>query len=143
MVTINTGQIVYLECLDQRLYAEAIQLAGSVRLWCRPLMLVCHLPYGSHQQQMMIAKAAASPEACNLDLYDLKTAPDLVWPMERFKLAYDTDFFALLFHLRIADNTSSENLAKKHFQHFLHTCWNQNDSDDDAPQASTKLVSIR
>ena len=105
-------------------------------------MLVCHLPYGSSQQQQMIAAAAANLEACNLALYDLKTAPDLVWPMERFKLAYDTDFFALLFHLRIADNTSSENLAKQHFQHFLHMCWNHQGADDDAPQSSTKLLSI-
>ena len=143
MVSINPGQIVYLECLDQRLYAEAIQLAGSVRLWCRPLMLVCHLPYGSRQQQMMIAEAAAKPETCHLDLYDLKTAPDLVWPMNRFKLAFDTDFFALLFYLRIADNNDSEDLAKQHFQHFLHTCWNSGSSNNDASQSSTKLLSIR
>ncbi|MEM8610532.1 MAG: hypothetical protein AAGF93_00830 [Cyanobacteria bacterium P01_H01_bin.105] len=141
MVSINPGQIVYLECLDQRLYAEAIQLAGSVRLWCRPLMLVCHLPYGSRQQQMKIAEAATDPETCNLDLYDLKTAPDLVWPMDRFKLAFDTDFFALLFHLRIADDSGSEELAKQHFQHFLHTCWNS-DSDEEKPRSSSKLLSI-
>ena len=143
MININPGQIVYLECLDQRLYAEAIQLAGSIRLWCRPLMLVCHLPYGSRQQQMMIAKAATSPEACDLDLYDLKTAPDLVWPIDRFKLAFDTDFFALLFHLRLADDSESADLAKQHFQSFLHKCWNQGSFDDDTPQSSTKLVSIR
>lgn len=143
MATINPGQIVYLECLDQRLYVEAIQPAGAVRLWCRPLMLVCHLPYGSQQQQMMIASAAADPEACNLDLYDLKTAPDLVWPIDKFKMAFDTDFFALLFHLRIADDRGPEDIAKQHFQHFLHTCWNKNNSENDEPQASTKLVSIR
>ena len=142
MVSINPGQIVYLECLDQRLYAEAIQLAGSVRLWCRPLMLVCHLPYGSQQQQLMIAEAATDPKASSLELHDLKTAPDLVWPMERFKLAYDTDFFALLFHLRLADNTNSENLAKKHFQHFLHMCWNHSSSNSDTTEPPTKLFSI-
>lgn len=142
MININSGQIVYLECLDQRLYAEAIQLAGSVRLWCRPLMLVCHLPYGSRQQQLMIAKAAADPERCSLELYDLKTAPDLVWPIDRFELALDTDFFALLFHLRIADDNGSEDLAKQRFQHFIHTCWNGS-FDDDTPRSSTKLVSIR
>ncbi len=143
MVTITPGQIVYLECLDQRLYAEAIQLAGSVRLWCRPLMLVCHLPYGSRQQQMMIAEAATDPETCNLDLYDLKTAPDLVWPINRFKLAFDTDFFALLFHLRIAEDRGNDKLAKQHFQNFVHICWNHRSLDDDTPQSSTKLVSIR
>lgn len=142
MVNINPGQIVYLEYLDQRLYAEAIQLAGSVRLWCRPLMLVCCLPYDSKQQQLMIAKAAADPETCSLELYDLKTAPDLVWPIDRFKLAFDTDFFALLFHLRIADNGGPEDLAKQRFQHFIHTCWNGS-FDDDTPRSSTKLVSIR
>ena len=143
MVSINPGQIVYLECLDQRLYAEAIQLAGSVRLWCRPLMLVCELPYGSRQQQLMIAQAAADPEDCSLELYDLKTAPDLVWPIDRFKLALDTDFFALLFHLRIADDSGPEELAKQHFQHFLHTCWDSGSFDGDTPHSPTKLVSIR
>ncbi|MEM9265091.1 MAG: hypothetical protein AAGA46_06170 [Cyanobacteria bacterium P01_F01_bin.13] len=143
MININTGQIVYLECLDQRLYAEAIQLAGSVRLWCRPLMLVCHLPYGSRQQQLTIAAAATDPETCNLDLYDLKTAPDLVWPIDRFKLAFDTDFFALLFHLRISDDTGPEEMAKQRFQHFLQMCWNNGESRDDTSQSSIKLVSIR
>lgn len=143
MDNINPGQIVYLECLDQRLYAEAIQPAGSVRLWCRPLMLVSHLPYDSRQQQLMIAAAATDPEACSLDLYDLKTAPDLVWPLENFKLAFDTDFFALLFHLRIADDSGPEELAKQQFQHFLHNCWHQSNSEDDAPRSSAKLVAIR
>lgn len=143
MVNINSGQIVYLECLDQRLYAEAIQVAGSVRLWCRPLMLVCHLPYGSRHQQQMIAEAATDPETCSLDLYDLKTAPDLVWPIDRFKMAFDTDFFALLFHLRISDDSGPEDLAKQRFQHFLHTCWNHGSSGGNASRASTKLISIR
>lgn len=143
MININPGQIVYLECLDQRLYAEAIQVAGSVRLWCRPLMLVCRLPYGSRQQQHKIAAAAADPETCDIELYDLKTAPDLLWPITSFKMAFDTDFFALLFHLRIAEDSGPEDVAKQHFQQFLHMCWTHNSSDDDTPQASTKLVSIR
>lgn len=145
MVNINPGQIVYLECLDQRLYAEAIQIAGSVRLWCRPLMLVGQLPYGSRQQQRMIAAAATNPETCSLDLYDLKTAPDLLWPLKSFKMAFDTDFFALLFHLRISDeNSGPEDLAKQRFQHFLHTCWSHHSSEDDnTSQPSPKLVSIR
>ena len=143
MNTINSGQIVYLECLDQRLYAEAIQLAGEVRLWCRPLMLVGCLPYDSHQHQRVIAAAATDPEASSLELYDLKTAPDLLWPINSFKMAFDTDFFALLFHLRIAENSGSESLAKQRFQNFLHMCWNHNGSGNDASNPSTKLVSIR
>ena len=143
MVSINPGQIVYLECLDQRLYAEAIQVAGSIRLWCRPLMLVCHLPYGSHQQQRMIAEAAASPETSALELYDLKTAPDLVWPISQFKMAFDTDFFALLFHLRLSNEEGLNDLAKQQFQHFLHNCWHSRSSGDGAPYTSQKLISIR
>lgn len=143
MVNINPGQIVYLESLDQRLYVEAIQLAGAVRLWCRPLMLVCQLPYGSRQQQLMIAKAATDPEMCSLDLYDLKTAPDLVWPIDKFKMAFDTDFFALLFHLRISESSGFEDLAKQQFQNFLQTCWSSSQSREHTPTSSTKLVSIR
>ncbi|MEO0349013.1 MAG: hypothetical protein AAF282_03070 [Cyanobacteria bacterium P01_A01_bin.15] len=142
MISINPGQIVYLEYLDQRLYAEAIQLAGSIRLWCRPLMLVGHLPCGPQQQQA-IAEAATDPQASELELYDLKTAPDLVWPMDRFKMAYDTDFFALLFYLRIADDSGPDDLAKQQFQHFLHMCWSQDNPDNDYPQKSRKLISIR
>ncbi len=142
MVNINPGQIVYLEYLDQRLYAEAIQVAGSVRLWCRPLMLVCHLPYDSRQRQMTIAAAATDPATCSLELHDLKTAPDLVWPIDRFKMAFDTDFFALLFHLRIAENTGLEEAAKQRFQYFLHMCWKSGESGDDTPPSPIKLVSI-
>ncbi|NEQ48776.1 MAG: hypothetical protein F6K11_01405 [Leptolyngbya sp. SIO3F4] len=143
MVNINPGQIVYLECFDQRLYAEAIQVAGSVRLWCRPLMLVGRLPYDSRQQQRMIATAATDPATCSLDLYDLKTAPDLLWPINSFKMAFDTDFFALLFHLRISEDNGIEDLAKQHFQHFLQTCWDQHIHEDNSSQPSTTLVSIR
>ncbi|MEM6253871.1 MAG: hypothetical protein AAF821_13210 [Cyanobacteria bacterium P01_D01_bin.156] len=143
MITINPGQIVYLECLDQRLYAEAIQVAGSIRLWCRPLMLVAHLPCESHLQQQVIADAAISPETSSLELYDLKTAPDLVWPIDSFKMAFDTDFFALLFHLRLADNKGAEEQAKQEFQHFLHTCWNYSGSAYKTSNNSRKLVAIR
>ncbi|MBT9313292.1 hypothetical protein [Leptothoe kymatousa] len=143
MNTINPGQIVYLECLDKRLYAEAIQVAGSVRLWCRPLMLVSNLPHDSHQQQAVIADAAIDPETCSLELFDLKTAPDLVWPLESFKMAFDTDFFALLFHLRIMDNSEAEGPAKQQFQHFLHSCWQHGTKGYDTPQAPRKLISIR
>ena len=77
-------------------------------------MLVGHLPCGPQQQQA-IAEAATDPQASELELYDLKTAPDLVWPMDRFKMAYDTDFFALLFYLRIADVSGPDDLAKQQF----------------------------
>lgn len=143
MNTINTGQIVYLEYLDQRLYAEAIQVAGAVRLWCRPLMLVSNLPYDSRQQQQVIADAAVDPESCSLELYDLKTAPDLVWPIDRFKMAFDTDFFALLFHLRIMDNSEVEDQAKQQFQHFLHSCWSHSSGGYGTSPKSRKLIAIR
>lgn len=143
MNNINPGQIVYLECLDQRLYAEVIQSVSSARLWCRPLMLVGNLPHGSRQQQRDIATAATDPETCSLDLYDLKTAPDLLWPIHNFNMAFDTDFFALLFHLRISEDSGFETLAKQHFQNFLHTCWHHSSSKEDTPDAPTKLVSIR
>ncbi|MEM9808505.1 MAG: hypothetical protein AAF959_24865 [Cyanobacteria bacterium P01_D01_bin.56] len=143
MITINPGQIVYLECLDQRLYAEAIQVAGSIRLWCRPLMLVSNLPYESQLQQQVIADAAIDPETSSLELYDLKTAPDLVWPIDRFHMAFDTDFFALLFHLRLTDDISGEDRAKQQFQHFLHNCWNHNSPAYGTANASKKLISMR
>lgn len=143
MVNINPGQIVYLEHADQRLYTEVIQLTDSQRLWCRPLMLVCQLPQTPWRQQA-IEKAAHHPEESDLELYDLKTAPDLLWPLQPFQPAFDTDFFSLLFYLRIDDANAARAGAKQKFDRFIQTCWHDSrDSDQKRGTALTTITSSR
>ena len=77
---------------------------------------------------------------------ELVKAPEYrdVWPIDRFKMAFDTDFFALLFHLRMMDNSQDEEqLAKQQFQHFIHTCWSNSEPGYRAESTSQKLISIR
>jgi hypothetical protein len=125
MVTIKPSQIVFLEHQDARLYTEVIQTAGFQRLWARPLMLVRGLPEDDYLRQQAISRAATDLNRCTLELYDLKAAPDLVWPQAAFNIAFDTDFFSLLFHLRVSDSTPENPIAQHQFNCFLQACWHQ------------------
>jgi hypothetical protein len=135
MTRITPSQILYLEYGDARLYAEAIQTADRHRLWARPLMLVAGLPRDTYQRQGAIASAAADLDDCQLHLYDLDFAPDLVWPVNAFQVAFDTDFFSLLFHLKMSGSTADTQTAQARFNRFLQDCW-QTDSTRASPMRS-------
>ncbi|MEB3290763.1 MAG: hypothetical protein VKI82_12665 [Leptolyngbya sp.] len=83
-------QIVYLPCDDSRLYTEVIDVLTDRRLaWVRPLVLV--------------TLEAAIPLAASgiLGLGEgqigrIPTVPDLLWPLDQFLPALDTDFLALM-----------------------------------------------
>lgn len=125
MVSIKPSQIIYLEHIDARLYAEAIQLAGAHRIWARPMMLVRGLPNEPYFRQQAIATAAADLENSSLDLYDLKGAPDLVWPAQSFQIAFDVDVFSLLFYLTISEASIDSDQVLAQFNQFLRASWNQ------------------
>ncbi|MEL7505626.1 MAG: hypothetical protein AAFN18_24520 [Cyanobacteria bacterium J06554_6] len=124
MPTIHPLQIVYIEHQDARLYAEVIQTANDDRIWSRPLMIVEGLPSHSIGRQQAISEAAIDPNNSQLTLFDLEQSPDLVWPMAAFELALDTEFFSLMFHLKVNSNPSdSGEKAQAAFRHFLQGCW--------------------
>ena len=103
-MSVVPSQILYLEHGSTRLYAEAIQVIEARHLcWARPTLLIQGLPVEADaaSRQAAIALAAANPVATTLSLYDLEEAPDLIWPLELFQIAYDIDFF---FHTSTAKN---------------------------------------
>ncbi|NEP18730.1 MAG: hypothetical protein F6J97_17825 [Leptolyngbya sp. SIO4C1] len=132
MIDIQPSQILYLEHSDARLYTEVIQTVRHCRLWARPLMLVQGLPPDPYQRQQAIEAAAADVASCALTLYDLKAAPDLVWPVSAFHTAFDTDFFSLLFHLKLSDSVGDAQTVRQHFDRFLQGCCQIYDSADSA-----------
>lgn len=137
MLDIQPSQILYLEYADARLYTEVIQIVSRNRLWARPLMLVNGLPKDSYYRQQAITAAAVDLENCALTLHDLKASPDLVWPREAFHAAFDTDFFSLLFHLKISERPVDSDEVRQQFKCFLQGCWNSYTASAD----NTKVLS--
>jgi hypothetical protein len=123
MDNIQPLQILYLEHQDERLYAEVIQSANEHRLWARPLMLIQGLPIDSDLRQNCIADAAADFETCQLELHDLQFAPDMVWPLDDFQIAFDIDFFSLLVNLKVSPKRANSQESHHAFNHFLQGCW--------------------
>ncbi len=122
MIPIQPLQIVYIEHRDARLYAEVIQTANRDRIWSRPLMLVVGLPHRPDGRRQAIAEAAENPDHTSLQLFDLEQSPDLVWPMDAFQPAFDTEFFSLMVHSKVSHHHSPEQ-AQRALRHFLQDCW--------------------
>lgn len=123
MLDIQPSQILYLEYSDARLYTEVIQTVSRKRLWARPLMLVQGLPRDPYYRQQAITTAAVDLDNCALKLLDLKSSPDLVWPRDAFHIAFDTDFFSLLFHLKISEHPIDSEEVRQQFKQFVQGCW--------------------
>ncbi|MEM8804523.1 MAG: hypothetical protein AAGF01_00555 [Cyanobacteria bacterium P01_G01_bin.38] len=123
MLDIQPSQILYLEYGDARLYIEVIQTVSRNRLWARPLMLVQGLPRDPYHRQQAITTAAVDLDNCALTLLDLKSSPDLVWPRDAFHIAFDTDFFSLLFHLKISERPIDSEEVRQQFKQFVQGCW--------------------
>ncbi|MEM9162659.1 MAG: hypothetical protein AAGC54_06265 [Cyanobacteria bacterium P01_F01_bin.4] len=131
MLDIQPSQILYLEYGDARLYTEVIQTVSRNRLWARPLMLVQGLPRDPYYRQQAITTAAVDLDNCALALHDLKSSPDLVWPRDAFHIAFDTDFFSLLFHLKISEHPIDSEEVRQQFKNFVQGCWQKYTASDD------------
>lgn len=84
-------QIVYLACDQSRLYTEVIEILAERQLaWVRPLALV------TPQELLPLAAAAALGWGAAQPWHDQATIPDLLWPLDQFFPALDTDFVDLL-----------------------------------------------
>lgn len=113
-------QILYLEYDRDRLYVELIQQIVSRQMyWLRPLALVTnaveHLNTGYY-----------SPETkSKSDIYDLRQAPDLLWPASLFQVALDTEVIPLLGTLYSSDESHPEAAQGAHqrLRHFMHQVW--------------------
>lgn len=84
-------QIVYLACDHSRLYTEVIEVLADRQLaWVRPLVLV------TPEETLPLANASVLGIAGDDRWPDPSATPDLIWPLNQFHLALDTEFMELL-----------------------------------------------
>jgi len=111
---IQPYQIAYLEVSGDRLYTEVIQIVAARGLaWVRPLMLV-----ESADQHNWL-----SPEWPVY--YDLRQGPDLLWPLDAFPPALDTDVIPIIAQLEAMHPANSK--GSEHHQqlrYFIDRLWN-------------------
>jgi hypothetical protein len=104
----QTGQILFLECGQERLYTELIQIVKERQLgWARPLLL---------------ADFSKEPHRVS----DLRSSSDLLWPINLFQPALDVEVIS--FFSQILAKESEPNLevtAKKQLHNFIQRLWRQ------------------
>jgi hypothetical protein len=112
----QTGQILYLQHENQRLYAETIQIVQPRQLcWARPLALLHVDPAGFLEPNL---------ETGAPFLQDLRQASDLLLPISLFQVAIDTDVIPVITQLHAAKPEDSENrLAQQQLQGFIRQIW--------------------
>lgn len=98
---------MFLEHDDIRLYAEVIQIVVSRHLcWVRPLLLV-------------VNKSDEPPL-----ITDLRDGSDLLWPVDLFRPALDTEVITLLSQLLAKEPKSSpDSTAKQQLNQFIYQIW--------------------
>ena len=104
-------QIVYLEHLATRLYAEVIQVVASRQVgWVRPLLLA-EFPLDNQ------------PDGEPL-IYDLRSGADLLWSLAVFRPALDTEVMPLLLQLLDEEPPlDREGVAFTQLNHFIRQAW--------------------
>ena len=108
-------EIVCLEHNNSYLYGEVIQVIHWRQLcWVRPIMLA-------------IAPDRASYSSSNLEiikLVDLSMTSDLLWPINLFRSALDTEVIPLLMQLEASDSASQDiQKARQQLHHFIDRFW--------------------
>lgn len=100
------NQIVCLESDNRYLYAEIIQVISSRQmLWVRPLVL----------------KEETGPEC---QFWNLQEGADLVWPLQLFRMALDTEVIPLLTELGSpAPEKQDQKLAHQQLRAFMDQVW--------------------
>ena len=84
-------QIVYLTCDQSRLYTEVIEILVDRQLaWVRPLVLV------TPTETLPLAASSVLGLPDPQGWPGRPTTPDLLWPLDQFCPALDTDFVTLL-----------------------------------------------
>ncbi|MEL7356175.1 MAG: hypothetical protein AAFY54_11740 [Cyanobacteria bacterium J06648_10] len=126
-MSVVPSQILYLEHGSSRLYAEAIQIVSNRQVcWARPTLLIQNLPEKGTPtvRQAVIAEAAASFDSSSLQLYDLEGAPDLIWPIDPFNIAYDLDFFSLIVQIKMLPERDAQQ-SRRQLNQFIRSFWHE------------------
>ncbi|MEM7726376.1 MAG: hypothetical protein AAF208_08380 [Cyanobacteria bacterium P01_A01_bin.45] len=107
---LQAGQIVYLEKENTRLYAEVVQTVVSRQIcWVRPLLLV-----------------AKTDE--DTSTTDLRNTSDLLWSLDSFRAAVDTEVIAVLSPLMVGEPKSHTiPNARKKLHQFINSMWEVKD----------------
>lgn len=120
---IQPCQIVYLEVNGDRLYSEVIQIVTARSLaWVRPLMLV----------ELANQHPSLSPDLPVY--YDLRQGPDLLWPLNAFHPALDTDVIPIIAQfgpMHPANSKGSE--QNQQLRSFIDRLWNLNQNPESEP----------
>jgi hypothetical protein len=119
------GQIVGLNYDNRCLYAEVIQVVEFRGVcWVRPLMLIERL---SDDQQGNYSDFSVIPEP--FILYDLHQSPDLIWPIQLFRAALDTEVIPFLAQLESPEINITEikpanaRSAHQQLREFIRQVW--------------------
>jgi hypothetical protein len=102
----QSGQIVSLDHGDRKLYAEVIQVVVSRQLcWVRPLLLV------TFTQEPPL-------------LTDLRDASDLLWSVDLFHPALDTEVIHFFTEILAKEPKPGQtSFAKQQLNHFIQQIW--------------------
>ncbi|NET36978.1 MAG: hypothetical protein F6K19_33955 [Cyanothece sp. SIO1E1] len=112
-------QIVCLEHEAVRLYAEIVQvITERHRCWLRPLMLADYAPDSD-----AIALSTNPVNPIPTLLYDLRQSSDLLWPIQMFRPAFDTEVMVLLSQLDHNECAYDPQLTRHQFNHFIQQVW--------------------
>ena len=105
----QAGQIVFLEYGDSRLYAEVIQVVVERNLcWVRPLLLVI---------QEWEARQVS----------DLRSTSDLLWAINLFQPALDTEVIELYTQILVKEpKPELFQAAKQQLHQFIQQLWQEN-----------------
>ncbi|MDJ1171180.1 hypothetical protein PMG71_17265 [Roseofilum sp. BLCC_M154] len=120
---IQPCQIVYLEVNGDRLYSEVIQIVTARSLaWVRPLMLV-----------ELAAQDYSLPPELPI-YYDLRQGPDLLWPLNAFHPALDTDVIPIIAQFGpMHPNSSKGSEHHQHLRSFIDRLWSLNQNPESEP----------
>lgn len=116
----QTGQIVALNHYNACLYADVIQVVETRQVcWVRPLLLVKGL---SEDHQVYASTLPPVPEPSQIS--DLRQSPDLIWPIQLFRAALDTEVIPLLAQLESPDPSKlTPNTAHQQLREFIRQVW--------------------
>ena len=111
-------QILYLEHDRDRLYVEVVQIVATRHMcWARPLMLVtvpANFSWGTEDFS----------QVDQLQINDLRQAPDLLWPVSLFQAALDTEVIPLLSKLySLHSQPDTAPLARQLLNGFIRRIW--------------------
>lgn len=133
MTTISPRQIIYLEHGCTRLYAEAIQIIEERQMcWARPLLLVERVEgYMDKPSDRLSGQPPTigltdhweEATGASMHVYDLEGGSDLLWPIDLFQLAVDTDLLSVLGYLYQGKTAQPCSEGQVRLRQFVQRLW--------------------